>query len=166
MKKSRVITVSPQGEYQLKDGKTLYKFIISFENGDSGEYSSVKMDQTKFVVGQEADYEISSTQYGNKVKPVYNQGGGFSGGGNYSGGSDDKQRMIVKQSCLKAAVDLLKDKGAKSTDVLTVADSFVAWVMEEDKKEETTYNNHFASREEKIETAKAIVNGQLDSTPF
>ena len=165
MKKSRVITVSPQGDYQLKDGRTLYKFIISFENGDSGEYSSVKMDQNKFVVGQEADYEISSTQYGNKVKPVYNQGGGYSGGGSYSGGSDDKQKMIVKQSCLKAAVDLLKDKGAKSTDVLQVADSFVAWVMEEEKKEETTYNNHFSSREEKIETAKAIVNGQLDSTP-
>ena len=166
MKKSRVITVSPQGDYQLKDGRTLYKFIIGFENGDSGEYSSVKMDQNKFVVGQEADYEISSTQYGNKVKPVYNQGGGYSGGGSYSGGSDDKQKMIVKQSCLKAAVDLLKDKGAKSTDVLTVADSFVSWVMEEEKKEEVTYNNHFSSREEKIETAKAIVNGQLDSTPF
>lgn len=163
MKKGRVVAVVPQGDYQLKDGRTLYKFLVTFDNGDSGEYSSVKSDQTKFVVGQEAEYELNSTQYGNKVKPVYNQGGSYAGG-NYSAGGDGKQKMIVKQSCLKAAVDLLKDKGAKSTDVLKVADSFVAWVMEE--KQETTYNDHFSSREEKIETAQAIVNGQLDDSPF
>jgi len=168
MKKGKVVSVNPQGDYQLKDGRTLYKFVLSFDNGDTGEYSSVKPDQTKFVVGQEAEYELNATQYGNRIKPVYSQGGGFSGGGyssgGYSSGSDDKQRMIVKQSCLKAAVDLLKDKGAKSTDVLKVADSFVSWVMEEDKKE-TSYDNHFSSREEKIEVANAIVNGS-DDLPF
>jgi len=171
MKKGKVVSVNPQGDYQLKDGRTLYKFVLSFDNGDTGEYSSVKPDQTKFVVGQEAEYELNATQYGNRIKPVYSQGGGFSGGGysggNYSAGSDDKQRMIVKQSCLKAAVDLLKDKGAKSTDVLKVADSFVSWVMEEDKKE-TSYDNHFSSREEKIQVANAIVNGSTseDDLPF
>ncbi len=169
MKKAKVVAVNPQGDYQLKDGRTLYKFALTFDNGDTGEYSSVKPDQTKFVVGMEAEYELNATQYGNRIKPVYNQGGGFSGGGysggSYSSGSDDKQRMIVKQSCLKAAVDLLKDKGAKSTDVLKIADSFVSWVMEEDKKE-TSYDNHFSSREEKIQVANAIVNGQDDDLPF
>ena len=171
MKKAKVVAVNPQGDYQLKDGRTLYKFALTFDNGDSGEYSSVKPDQTKFVVGMEAEYELNATQYGNRIKPVYNQGGGFSGGGysggSYSSGGDTKQKMIVKQSCLKAAVDLLKDKGAKSTDVLKVADSFVSWVMEDDKKE-TTYDNHFSSREEKIEVANAIVNGQAadDDLPF
>ena len=169
MKKAKVVAVNPQGDYQLKDGRTLYKFVLSFDNGDTGEYSSVKPDQTKFVVGQEAEYELNATQYGNRIKPVYSQGGGFSGGGyssgGYSSGSDDKQRMIVKQSCLKAAVDLLKDKGAKSTDVLKIADSFVSWVLEEDKKE-TSYDNHFSSREEKIQVANAIVNGQDDDLPF
>jgi len=171
MKKGKVVSVNPQGDYQLKDGRTLYKFVLSFDNGDTGEYSSVKPDQTKFIVGQEAEYELNATQYGNRIKPVYSQGGGFSGGGysggSYSSGGDTKQKMIVKQSCLKAAVDLLKDKGAKSTDVLKVADSFVSWVMEEDKKE-TSYDNHFSSREEKIQVANAIVNGSAseDDLPF
>ena len=171
MKKGKVVAVNPQGDYQLKDGRTLYKFALTFDNGDTGEYSSVKPDQTKFIVGLEAEYELNATQYGNRIKPVYSQGGGFSGGGyssgGYSSGSDDKQRVIVKQSSLKAAVDLLKDKGAKSTDVLKVADSFVSWVMEEDKKE-TSYDNHFSSREEKIQVANAIVNGQAadDDLPF
>ena len=112
MKNAKVVSVSPKGDYQLRDGKTLYKFFVSMDNGDSGEYSSVKPDQDKFIVGQEAIYELTSTQYGNRIKPVYSQGGGFSGGGyskgNYSAGSDDKQKLIVKQSCLKAAVDLSK----------------------------------------------------------
>lgn len=170
MKKGKVVSVSPQGDYQLKDGRTLYKFVLSFDNGDTGEYSSVKPDQTKFVVGMEAEYELNPTQYGNRIKPVYSQGGGFSGGGysggSYSSGSDDKQKLIVKQSCLKAAVDLLKDKGAKSTDVIKIADLFVDWVMDSDKKEETTYDAHFSSREEKIQTAQAIVNGESDDLPF
>ena len=144
--KARVVSVSPKGDYQLRDGKTLYKFFVSMDNGDSGEYSSVKADQDKFVVGQEVEYELSSTQYGNKIKPVYNGGGGYTP--KYSAGGDDKQKMNVKQSCLKAAVDLLKDKGAKSTDVRKIADSFVEWVLEADKQE-TTYETHFSSREEK-----------------
>lgn len=165
--KARVVSVSPKGDYQLRDGKTLYKFFVSMDNGDSGEYSSVKAEQDKFLVGQEVEYELSSTQYGNKIKPVYSQvnsGGGYTP--KYSAGGDDKQKMIVKQSCLKAAVDLLKDKGAKSTDVLKVADSFVEWVLEADKQE-TTYETHFSSREEKIQVAQAAANGQAtDDLPF
>lgn len=170
MKTAKVVSVSPQGDYQLRDGKTLYKFFVSMDNGDSGEYSSVKADQDKFIVGEQVEYELTSTQYGNRIKPFYNQSGGFSGGGysksSYSSGGEDKQKMIVKQSCLKAAVELLKDKGAKSTDVINVADSFVAWVLESNKKEDTTYENHFSSREEKIEAATAIVNGQSNDLPF
>ena len=165
--KARVVSVSPKGDYQLRDGKTLYKFFVSMDNGDSGEYSSVKAEQDKFLVGQEVEYELSSTQYGNKIKPVYSQvnsGGGYTP--KYLAGGDDKQKMIVKQSCLKAAVDLLKDKGAKSTDVLKVADSFVEWVLEADKQE-TTYETHFSSREEKIQVAQAAANGQAtDGLPF
>lgn len=158
---ARVVSVSPKGDYQLRDGKTLYKFFVSMDNGDSGEYSSVKADQDKFVVGQEVEYELTNTQYGNKIKPVYSQGGGGYTP-SYSSGSDDKQKMIVKQSCLKAAVDLLKDKGAKSTDVLKIADSFVNWVLESDKQEDTTYQTHFSAREE------VAVNGQAtdDGLPF
>lgn len=172
MKTAKVVSVTPKGDFAF-NGKTFYKFFVSLDNGDSGEYNSVKADQDKFVAGAQVEYEITSNQYGNKIKPVYNGGGGnYSGGGysksNYSSGNDDKQKMIVKQSCLKAAVDLLKDKGAKSTDVLKVADSFVTWVMAEEKKPDTNYEQHFSSREEKIATAQAIVNGEQvdDDLPF
>ena len=171
MKTAKVVSVTPKGDFAF-NGKTFYKFFVSLDNGDSGEYNSVKADQDKFVAGAEVEYEITNNQYGNKIKPVYNGGGGsYSGGSysksNYSGNNDDKQKMIVKQSCLKAAVDLLKDKGAKSTDVMKVADAFVEWVMEQ-PKQDSNYNTHFSSREEKIETAQAIANGQQvdDDLPF
>lgn len=170
MKTAKVVSVSPKGDFAF-NGKTFYKFFVTLDNGDSGEYNSVKADQDKFTAGAEVEYEITSNQYGNKIKPVYNGGGGNYGGyskGNYSNNNDDKQKMIVKQSCLKAAVDLLKDKGAKSTDVLKVADSFVTWVMAEEKKPEANYSQHFSSREEKIETAQAIASGEQvdDDLPF
>jgi hypothetical protein len=167
MKTAKVVSVSPKGDFSF-NGKTFYKFFVTMDNGDSGEYNSVKADQDKFTAGAEVEYEISSNQYGNKIKPVYNGGGGGSySKPSYSGNNDDKQKMIVKQSCLKAAVDLLKDKGAKSTDVLKVADAFVEWVLEQ-PKQETNYNTHFSSREEKIETAQAIASGEPvgDDLPF
>ena len=166
MKTAKVVSVTPKGDFAF-NGKTFYKFFVSLDNGDSGEYNSVKADQDKFVAGSEVEYELTSNQYGNKIKPVYSQGGGgsYSGSGyskgNYSSGNDDKQKLIVKQTALKAAVDFLKDKQAKSADVLKVADAFVEWVLEQ-PKQDTNYDTHFSSREEKIETAKAIVNGGTD----
>lgn len=166
MKSGKVVSVTPKGDFAFQ-GKTFYKFFVSLDNGDSGEYNSVKPDQDKFNVGQDVQYELISNQYGNKIKPVYAQGGNYSGGGYSKPKNDDRQELIVKQTALKAAVDFLKDKQAKSTDVLKVADSFVAWVMSSDKKE-TTYNEHFSSREEKIQVAQAIVNGEQveDDLPF
>ena len=29
MKKAKVVAVNPQGDYQLKDGRTLYKFVLT-----------------------------------------------------------------------------------------------------------------------------------------
>ena len=141
MKTAKVVSVTPKGDFAF-NGKTFYKFFVSLDNGDSGEYNSVKADQDKFIAGSEVEYELTSNQYGNKIKPVYNggnSGGGSYSKGNYSSGNDDKQKLIVKQTALKAAVDFLKDKGAKSTDVLKVADAFVEWVLEQ-PKQETNYN--------------------------
>ena len=61
-KKSKVNGVSANGTWDSKYG-TMYKFEVSFENGDVGEYNSKTQDQTKFVIGQEAEYSITSREY-------------------------------------------------------------------------------------------------------
>ena len=45
-----------------KDGYGNTSFVIDFENGDSGFYTSKSEDQTKFVVGKESEYLIEEKE--------------------------------------------------------------------------------------------------------
>lgn len=58
-------------------------FIIEFDNGDKGFYTSKSAEQTKFVVGNVADYELETKQGSkgpyNKITvpvPAFMKGGG------------------------------------------------------------------------------------------
>ena len=128
-KKSKVISVQSNGTWEGSYG-TMYKFEVSFENGDTGEYSSKSKDQNKFVIGHETEYEFTDGKYP-KVKPVYNppSGGSF----NKFNNDPNRQKMIVKQSSLKVAIDYLSAKGVNMdlNDVFKTADKIVEWVMED-----------------------------------
>ena len=128
-KKSKVISVQSNGTWEGSYG-TMYKFEVSFENGDTGEYSSKSKDQNKFVIGHETEYEFTDGKYP-KVKPVYNP----ASGGSYNKFNNDanRQKMIVKQSSLKCAVDLcIADNKTDLHSVFKVANNIVRWVMEEE----------------------------------
>lgn len=134
IKKSKVKNVQANGTWEGKFG-LMYKFEVEMENGDIGEYSSKSKDQDKFVADQEMEYEFVGGQFP-KVKPVYNKPDFVSGG--YSGGykkDDNVQKMIVKQSSLKSAVDFCDTKSCSVEDVIKVAQQFTDWVME--KKADT-----------------------------
>ena len=79
MKKSIVKNVQGNGTWEGKFG-LMYKFEVEMENGDSGEYSSKSKEQTKFVVGEEVEYEFIDGNFP-KINPVNtfnNSGGGAS----------------------------------------------------------------------------------------
>lgn len=120
-KKSKVNGVSPNGTWESKYG-LMYKFEVSFENGDVGEYNSKTQDQTKFVNGQEADYSITSRDYnGNTfytVKPVQAQQS--FGGGGYKKDPETEKR-IARMSVLKVASDLVVNGDVKLHDLTKVA---------------------------------------------
>jgi hypothetical protein len=147
IKKSKVTSAQPNGTWEGKFG-LMYKSEISFENGDAGEYSSKTREQDKFVVGQETEYEFIGGNFP-KVKPVYQKPQSFGGGGFKK---DDKvQKMIVKQSSLKAAVDFCNE-GCSVEDVIKVAQKFSDWVMQEDSKQSNKVSE--------------ITNGSVDDLPF
>lgn len=126
-KKSKVTSVQSNGTWEGSYG-TMYKFEVSFENGDTGEYSSKSKDQNKFVIGHETEYEFTDGKYP-KVKPVYNPptGGSF----NKFNNDPNRQKMIVKQSSLKVASDLcIANKKTDLDSVFNVAEQIVAWVMD------------------------------------
>ena len=104
IKTSTVKSVQANGTWEGKFGM-MYKFEVEFENEDFGEYSSKTQDQNKFVTGQEMEYEFIDGHFP-KVKPVYQKPDFVSNGVSGSYKKDDTvQKMIVKQSSLKSAVD-------------------------------------------------------------
>ena len=127
-KKSVVTQAQANGTWEGKFG-IMYKYEISFENGDSGEYSSKSQDQTKFVVGQDTEYEFIHGKFP-KVKPVNT----FQQGGFTPKPSNDKvQEYIVKQSSLKCATDFVIANGGDQSKVIDIAEIFTNWVMKGEK---------------------------------
>lgn len=133
MKKSKVTNVQSNGTWSGQFG-TMYKFEVEFENGDIGEYSSKSQEQTKFVVGQETDYEYIDGKFP-KVKPVWVQNPQQTQPTQSKPQrTDDVQAMIVKQSSLKAAVEYC-DSNCTIEDVIYNAEIFYNWVMSGEKPE-------------------------------
>jgi hypothetical protein len=49
---------------------TFYVHQVNFSDGNHGEYNSKSENQQKFIVGQEADFEVVKTDgYADKIKP-------------------------------------------------------------------------------------------------
>jgi len=145
MKKSKVLRAKPNGTWDGQHG-TYYKFEIEMANGDIGEYSSKSKDQTKFVVGQETEYEFTDGKFP-KIKPVSN----FQPQANYSKPNDDrfytkeekakifdgKDLRITRLSCLNRAVDMAVAEGVYTHEnILKRANVFVDWVYSENKDSE------------------------------
>jgi len=120
-KTSKVIAAQANGTWEGSFG-LMYKFEVTFENGDTGEYSSKNKEQTKFVIGESAEYTLSGGKFP-KVKPVYVQDGAFTPQKGL-----EVQLLIVKQSCLKAAVELCTNDKIKLAQVLDLSNKFVDWV--------------------------------------
>jgi hypothetical protein len=103
--KSKVTKAEFKNDYDSKYG-TMNVFTIEFENGQKGQYQSKSRNQDKFVVGKEAEYEVTPVDgYPDKIKPV--QANNFTGAKKFDPVAEEKrQKLIVAQSSIKAAVDL------------------------------------------------------------
>ena len=75
MSTSKVTKAEFNREWESSYGM-LYYHDIEFEDGTKGQYPSKKKDQTKFVVGQTAEYETEDKGKWIKIKPVKQEFGG------------------------------------------------------------------------------------------
>ena len=130
MAQGKVKSVTPNGTFKGSYG-LMYKFEI--EIGEHiGEYASKSKDQTRFVVGQQAEYDFIGGKYP-KIKPVYNKP--FTSGGKSYNDNPERQLMIVKQSSIKVASDLCIAEGKTDLDsVIAKAEEIIKWVMAEKKE--------------------------------
>ena len=129
MKTSKIKNVVNTKEWS-NNGKTIIYHNLEMENGDKINIGKVKVQQ----VGWELTYEITEQgqQEFNKSKAVQKEQSNFSSGGGFQK-SPDVQKSIVRQSSLKASVELCSafvkvGNSVNSADVLRIADTFVEWV--------------------------------------
>lgn len=65
---SKIVTLNPAGSFQVQ-GKTLFKFLVSLEDGTAGECNSTKQ-QPWYSVGTPVAYEVTGDFKGTKKLKV------------------------------------------------------------------------------------------------
>ena len=115
MKNSKVVNVQGSGMF-----KELYVFEVELDNGDIGKIYR-KSNDSKLSVGQDISYTIND-KGSIKIVTDYQKNNQTQS----SPKQDDVQKLIVKQSSLKAAVDY--DNKCSPEDVLKNAQMFYEWV--------------------------------------
>ena len=114
MKTANIKSVQPSGNF-----KELFMFEVELDNGDTGNIYK-KSQNHGLELGQSVTYTINDKGTIKIQRDIPNQ---------YTQNTptDDRQELIVKQSCLKAAVEY--DKTCTPEDVLKNAQIFYDWVF-------------------------------------
>jgi len=170
-KRSAVTNVTANGSFDGQYG-TLYKFEITFANGDSGEYASKSNPQTKFSVGVETDYTITDRTFKDriyyKIAPVMAQPGAFQSSGFTPKAKDPETgKHIMRMSVLKVAGDLVINGDIQLTEVLAYAQIFEQFVNTGIDTLNTTKENRFKADKGGIE--RNFMNdavSHMDDLPF
>ena len=138
MKTSKVSNVQSEGTWQSPNG-LMYKWEVSFENGDTGQAMTKDQEHKTWMVGQEINYELtpnSNPKFLGKLTKV-KEPFVATNTGNPMGifNANDKpslnvQNLIVAQSSVASACNLLQQSSrANSEEVLKVAEEIYKFVM-------------------------------------
>ena len=128
-KRSAVTNVTANGTFNGQHG-TLYKFEVSFANGDSGEYASKSQDQQKFKVGVETDYVLTERKWNDRIFYKIAPAPQAPGGGFVAKAKDpETDKRITRMSVLKVAGDLAINGDIKLQEILAYAQIFENYVI-------------------------------------
>ena len=126
MSKSKLTNIQANGNW-----KDFYKFDVEFEDGTTGTIFK-KSSEHRLEIGKE--YNYSKNDKGSiKIIP---EGGGFTT--NYTN-NDDRQKYIIRQSMLKAAVDFHSGSSRTTSQVIGTAEEFEEWVLNKKKPVEVPF---------------------------
>lgn len=129
--KSKVTKLEQTGTWTSGEGKTFYKFDIEFDNGDKADFLQATPEM-KHALGSEPEYEITTNEKGYKKIKFLGEKKDFSKGGysRFDPAEDAKrQAMIVRQSSVKVAADLVGYGKVDYDDLLIVAQRVADWAM-------------------------------------
>ena len=155
MKNSKVVNVQGSGMF-----KEFYVFEVELENKDVGKIYR-KSNESKLTSGQEISYTIND-KGSIKIVTDYQKNNPTQLSPQKS---DDVQKLIVRQSSLKSAVDFNNDCTAE--EVLHNAEKFYNWVMGLENKSDN-FDSRLKSKVNEITSAfDAKFKGSTpDDLPF
>lgn len=136
MEKSGTVTsVTANGTWDSKYGHTMYKYEVTMDNGDVGEYSSSKYTSETdpsypFKVGTPTSYEFTPHDKFPKIALVKKEWTGGNGKSGYSGKS--KGFGSLTGFAASYTKDLIVGGVIKLDDLEVVADRFYKWMSEKD----------------------------------
>jgi hypothetical protein len=136
MKTSKVTNVQSEGTWQSPNG-LMYKWEVSFENGDHGQAMTKDQEHKTWMVGQEINYELtpnSNPKFLGKLtkvkEPFVAQPNAFTSSNTTMTTQLNVQNLIVAQSSVASACNLLQQSSrANSEEVLKVAEEIYKFVM-------------------------------------
>ena len=123
MKTANIKSVQPSGNF-----KELFMFEVELDNGDTGNIYK-KSINPGLELGQSVTYTINDKGTIKIQRDIPNQ---YTQNVN----TDDRQELIVKQSCLKAAVEFC-DKNCTIEHIIANAEVFYNWVRTGEKPKAT-----------------------------
>ena len=126
MKKSKLTNIQANGNW-----KDFYKFDVEFEDSTIGTIFK-KSSEHRLEIGKE--YNYSKNEKGSiKIIP---EGGVYTT--NYTN-NDERQKYIIRQSMLKAAVDFHSNSSCTTAQVIGTAEEFEEWVLNKKKPVEVPF---------------------------
>ena len=114
MKRGKIQYIDLIGQWNDMD-----KYKITFADG--GQYSFLAKGNFKANIGDEISYEVTNEQYksAKMIREFRPQGNGSNG---------NKDQLIVKQTCIKAAAELHSHKQISDQEVINTAQAFYNWI--------------------------------------
>ena len=150
MSLSKVKSVTGNGSFESEYGalqesgkKLLFSFEYEMEDGTILT-ANHKTDTSPFAIGTDVEYEVTKThpEYGKSGKVKKPDTGQYSGSNNsYSKGDDSaRQLMIVRQSSLNRAVEIISHNAAiqqtskeiDEIEIIELAERLTKWVMQKE----------------------------------
>lgn len=124
-------------QYDSKFGR-MFVHQITFDNGDSGDYSSKSETCTKFEENKPTAYTIEFREYnGSKtsiIKPVMEQQQAFGGGFKAKSGSDESFALSYSKDVTVAIIEGGGLAHGETTEkILERADKFYTWLQNKKK---------------------------------
>lgn len=119
---SKIKHIEAKGSWNGQFG-TMYSFKVTFEDDETLEVNA-KTEVPPYQVGDLVDYEVTKAgKFGKQGKIKKPDSLPSMPGGSHP----DRELMIVRQSCLKAAVEC--NPSGTPVDIILRAEIFTAWVM-------------------------------------